>query len=77
MGLLDDLNAPTGKVWSCKVRTYATELAPEDSKTFLDAINNPAWKAVPLATELRKRGIEISNTTINNHRNGTCSCSKI
>jgi len=77
MGILDDLNAPQPKQWTCRVRTLAEQLEPTDAEAFTTAVNDPAWKFTVLADELRKRGIQISAPTIRAHRMGACSCSRI
>ena len=76
MGILDDLSPPGPKQWSCKVRTITAQLEPADAEKFIAAVENPEWKLINLAEELRKRGIPISAPTIRIHRDGACSCSR-
>lgn len=77
MGLLNDLNVPSQPLGNCKVRSIAANLDEDDAKVLLAAVMDPAWKVHVLANELTKRGIAIGSNTLNKHRNGTCSCSKI
>jgi len=77
MGILDDLTPPAPRQWTCIVRTTSETLEPADRKKFDDAMTNDAWKAEPLAAQLQKLGINISSSTIRNHRKGNCSCSRI
>lgn len=77
MGILDNLQPPAPKQWSCLVRTIAAGLDDDDRETFIAAVENPAWKITILASELRARGIEISAPTIKIHRSKACSCSRI
>ena len=76
MGLLDDLEYRP-RLYPCKIREMAETLEPADREKFLAAVENPAWKAEALATELTKRGLPVSKPTILKHREKTCSCSKI
>jgi hypothetical protein len=77
MGLLDDLT-PTRRQFSCRVREAAEDLDTADSERLYEAVGNiQAWTAKGLARELTKRGITISDHSINRHRSGECSCSKI
>jgi hypothetical protein len=74
MGLLDNLT-PVVKRYSCKVRTVAGELSPEDSKTFMAAVNDRAvWSSGGLSNALAQRGVTIADTSISRHRDGLCSC---
>lgn len=71
--MLEDLKLPEKKL-SCKIRTLAEVMSDADRKIFLDAVENPAWFAHTLATELKKRGILVSDKTIRLHRSKGCSC---
>lgn len=73
--MLEDLTPPKNKTFFCKVEQLSVELDDIDSKIFLSAINNQAqWGARTLSNELRKRGVEIADTTIAKHRNKGCNC---
>jgi len=77
MGLLDDLNAPPAKTWSCRVRTLAIQLEEKDLAIFEEAISNPEWKAETLSKALAQRGLRISGSVITRHRMKECSCLKV
>lgn len=73
--MLEDLQPPKNKSHYCKVDVIHSELSPEDGKIFMEAIDTPGlWGARTLSTELRKRGLEIADTTISKHRNKGCAC---
>jgi hypothetical protein len=74
MGLLDDLNVPPAKVWTCRVRTLASELEKKDQDIFWEAIANPQWKAETLSKALSQKGLSIAGSGITRHRKGQCSC---
>lgn len=74
MGLLDDLSQPPAKVWSCRVRTLANELEEKDKVIFLEAVDNPQWKAETLSKALSQKGLSIAGSGISRHRKGQCSC---
>lgn len=74
MGLLDDLTAPPAKVWTCRVRTIFNELEDKDKKIFIEAIDNPQWKAETLSKSLSQKGLSITGSGITRHRRGQCSC---
>ena len=76
MGILDDLTPPAPRQWTCIVKTTSEKLEAADRKKFDEAMSNGAWKAEPLAGQLQKLGINISASTIRNHRKGLCSCSR-
>jgi len=72
--MLEDLQPPV-KNFPCRVRTIASELSEADSDIFVNAINNHAgWSVKGLETELRARGVRISEKAISNHRKQRCSC---
>jgi hypothetical protein len=74
--MLEDLKPPV-KILSCKVRTIAATLNEKDAVIFKEACESHAWQPFVLSRELRKKGIEISDRTIKNHRLKDCSCWKI
>ena len=75
--MLEDLTAPPSKIWTCRVRTLASELSDKDAAIFAEAIANPAWKAETLSKALNQKGLKIAGSGITRHRQGNCSCSKI
>jgi hypothetical protein len=75
--MLEDLTAPPSKIWTCRVRTLATELEKKDQDIFWEAVSNPQWKAETLSKALNQKGLKIAGSGITRHRQGNCSCSKI
>ena len=72
--MLEDLTPPKRDL-PCRVRTLSEQLDPNDSKIFLDAINNPElWPANTLAKSLRVRGVVCADVSIQKHRRKECSC---
>lgn len=71
--MLEDLQLPEKKL-PCKVRSLAEGMSDKDREIFLQAVENPAWFAHTLSTELKKRGILVSDKTIRLHRSKGCSC---
>jgi hypothetical protein len=71
--MLEDLALPEKKQ-SCKIRTLAEGMNETDRKIFLQAVENPEWFAHTLSTELKKRGVTVSDKTIRLHRSKGCSC---
>lgn len=77
MGLLDDLT-PTRRNFSCRIKEAADNLSKDDAERLYEAVGNiTGWTAKGLARELGKRGLLISDHSINRHRRGECSCSRI
>jgi hypothetical protein len=74
--MLEDLTPPT-KQRLCKVELAAQTLEPQDQKILKAAVANPAWPIAGLYTELKNRGISISEKAMTAHRKGLCQCSKI
>lgn len=72
--MLEDLQQPPIKTFSCRVRTLANELEAKDSKIFLDAVANPEWKSETLSKALSQKGLTIAGSVITRHRKGQCSC---
>ena len=59
----------------CKVATSIKRLDAPDSEILASAIiDGISWPAHTLATELRKRGLSISDMTIARHRKKACVC---
>jgi hypothetical protein len=74
--VLEDLELPK-KLWSCRVRTVKTDMSDKDSQILESAVMNLEWPVRTLSHELKKRGIELSDSSIKNHREKRCSCWKI
>ena len=74
--MLEDLKPPV-KILSCKVRAIAETLDDKDAVIFREACESNLWQPFVLSRELRKKGIQISDRTIKNHRIKDCSCWKI
>jgi hypothetical protein len=72
--MLEDLTPPiTGR--SCKVATVAETLEAKDREILLKAIEDrDTWPIKTLSRELRKRGIELSESPLGNHRTKNCVC---
>ena len=78
MGLLDNLEKPENKNFSCRIRTLVVEeLGADDAKILETALADLGWKAETLSKALNQRGITVSGSVITRHRKGECSCSKI
>lgn len=72
--MLEDLQPPVRKA-PCKVATVASELSETDATILLNAVADTAnWKLRTLELELKKRGINISDTPLIAHRFKNCSC---
>lgn len=74
--MLEDLSIPK-KLLSCRVRTVANELSDKDAEILESAVMNPDWRFKTLETELRRKGIVLSEKLIKKHREKLCSCWKI
>jgi hypothetical protein len=71
--MLEDLKLPTyGR--SCKVATVAATLDSKDREILFNAVASTDWPIKTLSRELRKRGIELSDTPLGNHRSKNCVC---
>lgn len=73
MGLLDNLVNQEPKR-TCRVATVAATLEEGDREIFLHAISDSNFPIKRLEKELRARGIDISDTSIDRHRTKRCSC---
>lgn len=72
--MLEDLRPPQRKI-TCKVATVAEGLSAVDREILFAAVANSAnWKIKTLETELKKRGLMISDTPLMAHRAQSCSC---
>lgn len=76
MGILDDLTPPL-RVYPCKVAQIKADLDAADQQALEVAIHNTAWTINALEAALLKKGIKLTRSVLLNHRNETCSCSKI
>lgn len=73
--MLEGMKPAKSKGHVCKVATTVEELGATDSEILAAAVSdNETWPAATLATELRKRGLSISDMTILRHRKKTCAC---
>lgn len=73
MGILDDLKLQP-RIATCKVRSIASSLDADDSKKFVEAVENDEWPVNTLARSLTQLGLPISGVPIAAHRNKGCSC---
>lgn len=76
MGLLSNLENRAPKR-PCRVATINETLENGDSEIFIAAVMNAAFPAKRLEKELRARGVDISDTSIDRHRTKACTCWKI
>lgn len=73
--MLEGLKPAKSKVYVCKIATSLQELEPADSKILSEAIVDVrTWPAQTLSTQLKIRGLVISDATITRHRKKTCAC---
>lgn len=73
--MLEGMKPAKSKRDVCKVATTIEELDATDSEILVAAISDAnTWPAATLASELRKRGLSISDMTILRHRKKTCVC---
>ena len=71
--MLEDLTLPAvGR--TCKVAVVLEGLDQNDQAILLRALFSPDWPIKTLSRELRKRGLEISETPLTNHRQKNCVC---
>lgn len=74
--MLEDLTPPAKKAVPCKIRTIANDLDESDSAIFIAAVNDlSTWQTHVLAAELKRRGVQVSETSLRKHRRKECSCS--
>ena len=73
--MLEGMKPAKSNVYRCKVATNLKELDTADSEILANALtDDQTWPAQTLATELRKRGVVISDLTIGRHRKQICAC---
>lgn len=65
---------PTKHLYTCKVKTTATQLEPDDAEILLNAVMDERWTINALTVELNNRGVQISKEPIKRHREKVCSC---
>jgi hypothetical protein len=72
--MLEDLTPPKiGR--SCKVATVLQGLTDKDREILGKAIQDrDNWPIKTLSRELGKRGVQLSESPLSNHRNRTCNC---
>ena len=64
---------PIGKgALGCMVRRFKNE--HPNGEEIANAVSDVRWSAAALSRALRSKGIEMSSSTITNHRKGACSC---
>jgi hypothetical protein len=73
--MLEDLALPS-RTRTCKVRTVKNELSEKDALVLESAVMNPEWPCKTLSNELAKRGTQLGDMSIKNHREKRCSCWK-
>lgn len=72
--MLEDLRPPARKT-PCRVATVAEGLSDADAEILFAAVaDSNNWKIKTLEKELKKRGINISDTPLVSHRFKTCGC---
>jgi hypothetical protein len=73
--MLEGMKPGKRKSHVCKIATTVEELNITDGQILAEAIiDSTRWPANTLATELRKRGVSLSDMTILRHRKKTCAC---
>ena len=73
--MLEGMKPSKRKRHVCKIATSIEELGVIDGEILAAAIADTVkWPANTLATELRKRGVSLSDMTIMRHRKKTCAC---
>lgn len=72
--MLEDLLPPSIKR-SCKVALVVETMTDKDKDILLSAIlDRESWPIKSLSRELVKRGIQLSDTPLSNHRSKACAC---
>lgn len=65
------------RVFPCRIRELKSTMNDKDQERLEQAVADTTWPAKNLETQLRKLGLEVSDTSIVRHREKRCSCSKI
>ena len=68
MGFLDETRSHTGRVYHNKMDDIKRVLSKKDYSDFLEAMNDTTISQAAIARVLRKRGIEISKSTVSAFR---------
>ena len=68
MGFLDETRSHTGRVYRNKMDDIKQVLSKKDYSDFLEAMNDTTISQAAIARVLRKRGIEISKSTVSAFR---------
>jgi len=58
----------------CLAGLIADKMDEELLADYLEALADETIASTSLSTVLKRRGIEISDTTVSRHRKGICSC---
>jgi hypothetical protein len=78
MGILSNIEPPRKNTPSCHVRTVLQRLDEGDQKIFNEWLaDRDTWSGMAISKVMNQQGIVISSTSVNHHRRGMCSCSKI
>jgi hypothetical protein len=74
--MLENLEPPK-PIINCKVAFVIESLDKKDADILLKAIaDRDKWSALALSTALMQRGLKLSDSTIQRHRNKQCQCEK-
>ncbi len=65
------------RVQPCRVRSLKETMNEADQEKLEQAVTDETWPAKKLELQLRKLGVDISDTSIMRHREQRCSCSRI
>jgi hypothetical protein len=68
---------PTGRQYSCKMRTILESLNETDHKILAEALESPLWNNSALTTALNERGLKVSRYSVDSHTRKQCSCWRI
>ena len=78
MGILDEIaeeNSGT-RVVRCKLALAKDDLPKDEYAELLAALDDRSITSVAIAKVLTRRGIEITQNAVANHRRGRCACSR-
>lgn len=78
MGLFDEVTKEQASMHPgplCKVSRITEQMDKKDAADLLKLIGE-GYMASAISRVLRKRGIDVSATSISRHRNGDCACSR-
>ena len=74
--MLEGLKPPVRMSSGCKVVKIADGLSADDSKLFMQYVDDPNWVAEQLMNALAERGVFIGAMAIRKHRKGICMCTR-